>query len=471
MAVYAGKVTEQQALLKARQFMQGKTLESPQKARGREGTPQSTDAFYIFNVKDNDGFVIISGDDRTVPIIGYSDHGSLCLDDMPDNLRAWLDGYAAQLSAIEEGRATPAVRRTLGSEMPAIAPLIQTKWNQYSPYNLMTPTYTDGEGNVKHYVTGCVATAVAQVLYYYQWPKSCPAIPAYTTSTLGLSLSELSATTFKWDQMQLEYDYDKNTDFSLATPGGQAVAELMRYVGQALKMDYNIGGSGAYVNRVVMISTFGYSKNMQSISRSNYTTAEWESLIYQELKAKRPVLYDGNSGNAGHQFICDGYNGEGLFHLNWGWGGGSDGFFVLSLANPSEKGIGGGNGTGGYAFGQGAILGFQPAVDNEPEVPIFVLSTEYVTPASYTRASDDADFENINIKKYSFSARYIYTPTTTYPVEVGWALWQDGELLKVVETQNLTIDNGTSTSRYYSLPETVNFGAGLPDGKYRLLLV
>ena len=244
--------------------------------------------FYVFNVKQHGGFVIVSGDDRTEAILGYSKQGTFDLDNMPDNLRWWLEEYARQLRAIETHQAMPTPRRAQTSTMSAIEPLIKTQWHQSNPYNLMTPISKNSNGEEKHCVTGCVATAFAQVMNYWQWPKECPAIPSYTTSSLNLQLDELPATTFKWDLIQRDYDYSNEVNDNT-----HAVAELMRYVGQALHMDYTVTESGIAVQPLVLMETFNYSRNLRKILHENFTTAEWEDIIYQDLAAGRPVIYEG----------------------------------------------------------------------------------------------------------------------------------------------------------------------------------
>ena len=484
LAANAEPVSRSEALQKARQFMPGKQFNANQASSRSKRVMADKEPFYIFNAEEG-GFVVISGDDRTVPVIGYSEKGQLLQDDMPDNLRNWLDSYAEQLQAIEKGEATPALPRsakvTRGvSAKPAIAPLIKTTWNQSVPYNLKVPSL-DYEYEGKKYtlpcVTGCVATALAQVMYYYRWPLTCPALDAYTTSSKGIEVPALPATTFQWDKMQLTYAGNETGD------PANSVAELMRYVGQANEMDYNIssnGGSGAYIHQDVMFNTFGYSRNMYSAYRYEYSTVEWENLIYQELAAGRPVLYSGTSYDAGadkfggHQFICDGYDGNGLFHMNWGWGGQSDSYFVLSIANPHSKGIGGGSTKSGYYLGQSAEIGFKPDDKNEPDIP-YLESYINIGEACYSRSATSANFENVTTQNCYFTARYLNcVPSTTYPIEVGWALWQDDEIISVLATNDITIDNrdkNKGARKNYYGPTSVSFGAGLLDGNYRLVQV
>ena len=473
----AEPVSRSEALQKARQFMPGKQFNANQASSRSKRVMADKEPFYIFNAEEG-GFVVISGDDRTVPVIGYSEKGQLLQDDMPDNLRNWLDGYAEQLQAIENGEATPVLSRSL-SGVNAVGPLIQTQWNQDEPYNLMTPTYIvqDQYGNeyTKHFVTGCVATALAQVMYFHRWPESCPTILSYTTKSRGIYMPALEATTeaptFEWNKMKATYAPSETGE------AAQAVAKLMLYVGQANEMNYNTktyGGSSAYIIEHVMADIFGYSRYMHTVNRDDFTTADWENIIYQELKANRPVLYDGSSNSGGHQFICDGYDGNGLFHINWGWGGVSDAYFVLAIANPPRKGAGGGSGNTGYIYRQSALIGFQPAGENEPEVPsVYSAVTTNFNDATYNRASLTENFTGVSTSGTYFYGVYDYVPTTTYPIEVAWALWQNGRIIDVATpTKNYTVNNTNLEPYHYYMPigaNPISFGANVSDGSYRLV--
>ena len=450
----AEQISKQQALQKALQFMPGKNftvVNDRSLARG-EDSQTGGESLYIMNA-DGGGFVIVSGDDRTEPILGYSDKGEFRTDNMPDNVRNWIEGYVEQIKALDDGGATPMVRARTRSAQPAIEPLITTTWNQFEPYNLRCPN---------GYPTGCVATALAQVMNYYKWPITSTAIPKYTTGS-GILMPELPATSFRWDLMKDDY-FGNETDES-----AEAVAELMLYAGQANVMNYNAGGSGAFIHEQNMIDYFGYSKNMQVLSASVYTTAEWDEIIYHELECKRPVLYSGQSSGGGHQFICDGFDGNGLFHINWGWGGSSDGFFILSVANPKSKGAGGGSGSDGYSNGQNAVIGFQPGNEAEQEFPMLTLKIGDFTEQNYERASISTDFENIGISSVNLNAYYRNTPTATLTLETAWMLYKDDAPVKVLVSKQVVIEK--YKSRYYDVSAVSSFGSGLTDGRYHIKLV
>ena len=370
----AGDVTPQQALQQAQKFLQ----QTPSgMKRSQAEVPQlkmvgRVSGLYVFNAEQNQGYVIVSNDDRTVPILGYSETGTLDPDNMPCNMRAWLQGYADEIAWLNEHNIQPITsqpsRRTSAVKEP-IAPLVKTHWDQGSPYNDNCPYYKYDEGSYsykvtitdetgyEHCATGCVATAMAQVMYYNQWPTAATAaIPSY--SWQGYTIGGLPATTFDWTNMQLNYTGSETLEQNAA------VAKLMQYCGAAVKMDYGYESS-AYLNIIadVLKNYFGYNATTQTAARSVYSYAEWIEIVYHELKQGRPVLYGGQSSGGGHEFVCDGYQGEDFFHINWGWSGISDNYFKLSALDPDQQGIGGSTSTDGYYYGQVAVIGLQKPSD------------------------------------------------------------------------------------------------------------
>lgn len=455
MAVMAEGIDRNAALLKAQKFMPGKEFtmgKTP--ARARAKAPQKSDAFYVFNAKDNGGFVIVSGDDRTEDILCYSERGNLDVDQVPENMKWWLDELARQIEAL--GTSLEAAPHRAPSA--AIAPLIKSKWSQHAPYNYMCPDgnyvdYDESSYNTgNRCVTGCVATAMAQIMYYWKWPKTCPALDAYEVSK-GKTLKALPATTFKWDKMKDTYGWNETGT------SANAVAELMRYCGQAVHMGYSPSGSGAAVSANIMASIFQYSPNSHDISRNNYSVSRWESIIYDELANQRPVLYDGGSKSSAHQFIVDGYDGAGLFHFNWGWGGSSDCYGVLSLADP----YGDGN---GYQYGQGAIIGVKPAEDGEVMMPFMYSWIDNRTPvATYNRPASADNFTSVSLNGQVY-AQYTLEPTSSLDVEMGWGLFQDDRMLQLLDSKTMTFEASSWWSNEYNA--TTSFGAGLADGTYEL---
>lgn len=370
----AADVTPQQALQEAQRFVQERA-----KVSGRRvaATPQLTlvsrvSDLYVFNAADNGGFVIVSNDDCTEAVLGYSDTGAFDPNNIPDNMRGWLQGYADEIAWAKthniQKAAGSAPRRT-STVKTAIAPLIQTQWNQGAPYNNLCPyygisgnTYVYSKNyieNYEHCVTGCVATAMAQVMYYNKWPTSATtAIPSYNWGKANVTLDELTATTFKWADMQTTYPAT-GTEEEIAA-ANTAIATLMQYCGYSVEMDYG-ASSGAVTSMAAnaLRNYFDYATTTSSENRSYYSYANWIELLYNELNQGRVVLYHGNSTGGGHAFVCDGYQTEDYFHINWGWGGLSDGHFKLSAMDPDAQGIGGSSSTEGFNYLQGAIVGIQ----------------------------------------------------------------------------------------------------------------
>ena len=374
--VKAGVVTPEQALQQAQKFIQTRE-DAGSRTSKTPGPPAQlsiatqVSGLYVFNVANDGGFVIVSNDDRTVPILGFSDSGSIDPDDMPDNMCAWLQGYADEIVWLNEHsiivnvpESANAPRHADRHSTTAIAPLVQTKWNQRAPYNNLCPLY-DGTNRA---VTGCVATAMAQVMYYTETKagnnttQTTKEIPAYTTRRHSLSMDAIPAgATINWSSMLLNYKSGYTTDKA------DAVAELMRCCGCSVQMDY-ASSSNAYASDVpnALKEYFDYNTTTQIIIRSLYSSTQWANLIYHELEHARPVLYAGQSSGGGHAFVCDGYKYEGdtdYFHINWGWGGTSDDYFVLSTLNPYEQGAGGSSTNDGFHFGQQAVIGIQKTGD------------------------------------------------------------------------------------------------------------
>ena len=472
VAVNAEQLSRQQALQKALQFMPGKQF-GEVKYFGPGGSVSDRDSdsepFYIFNAEGKNGFVIVSGDDRTRPILGYADQGNLEENQMPDNMKWWLDNLASQIKAIGTSLKPAALMAT---NLAEIKPLIQTEWNQGAPYNYMCPDENMLDKGDKGYnaerlcLTGCVATAMAQIMYYWKWPNEYPALDSYPLGYYeGYTFIEtarvkgLPATTFKWDKMKTTYTWGETGE------AADAVAELMRYCGQAVHMDYGLDGSGAYLSPSVMASVFNYSKNVRELDRDNYSTAQWEALVYEELKAQRPIPYSGRTNSEGHQFIVDGYRGDGLFHMNWGWGYlGS--YSVLSVADPyNEQAIGGIKNQGAFQYYQTALIGMKPAESGEVVMPIvYAYLDSYLTKA-YSRSSAKADFTDVVLNAYAY-ANYNVDPETERDMQLGWGLYQDDQFIKclVSQTKRIPLDR----YNYLGNNQTVSFGAGLKAGKYQL---
>lgn len=453
--MFAGVVTEQDALKKAQQFMPGKSFQTTDKSnraliRGRQ---TDTPAYYVFNATNNDGFVIVSGDDRTESILGYADNGFFDENEMPLNVKAWLEFYENSIRSLGNSKIASIPQRTPHAP---IEPLIKTKWGQGKPYNLQCPM--EGEKNC---VTGCVATSLAQVMLYHRWPAgNSEQIPSYTTSTLG-TLEALPTTAFKWDLMKNKYEFDAMGD------SVDAVAELMRYCGQINEMNYRNNESSAYIHYDRLVTLFDYSNNMQNINRSSFTNKQWEDIIYNDLANNLPVLYEGRNNNGGHQFICDGFDGNGLFHINWGWGGSYDGYYVLSLANPYGEGIGGSIGSNGYSNSQRAVIGFKPSVHDEQIIPRMTSYEVNLNISDYSRSTPDLSFEGVSLTGW-INPIYNVIPDEEQSVETGWGLYQNNILIECIGYKAQKIYLYNSGAYLINNNMTISFGANLENGRYQL---
>ena len=336
LAIQAANITQGEALKKAQQFMQNKRFIQNDVHRARMRNADSN-AYYIFNAEDNGGFVVVAGDDRMKGILGYSEKGTFDCENIPDNLK-WLLNYYSQIAnslPLENSNSTLAA----SSGRPELQPLVTTTWNQGAPYNAHCP-----EVNGQLPPTGCVATAMAQVINYFQWPiNEVRSVADYSTKTCQTYVPALPTRKIGW--------YNMSDD---------EIAWLMRYCGQAVQMDYMPSESGARSVDIAgaLISTFNFSKTTSLVDRSAYTDEEWEELMYNEISVGHPVIYNGDPGDrdSGHSFILHGYK-DGMFYVNWGWSGQCDGYFAITNLSPNENQH--------FTENQSAIIAIQPASNND----------------------------------------------------------------------------------------------------------
>lgn len=340
--------------------------------------------YYVFNNDENSGFVIVGADEQARDILFFSDHGSYDADNMPENFRWWMEQLEADIvKAIAQGEQSVAIseRRSAPARAPrqSVDELMRTRWSQEAPYWNDIPKLGNKYDN---FVTGCVATAMAQVMKFHRYPATgtgshsyswyfqtsgsdAVANPLLSSGTRKTFSSNFGQHTYAWDAM-------KNTYSSTSTDAesNAAVAQLMYDCGVAVDMQYgtiNYGGSGAYPFDIqpAMVKYFNYDKASKYVSRDYYSDEEWEALVYNEIANYRPVVYGGRTvTNSGHQFVCDGYDANNnMFHFNWGWNGSYNGYCPLSGAKallPGGTGTGGGGEDEAYTVSQGAVIGLKP---------------------------------------------------------------------------------------------------------------
>ena len=312
---------------------------------------------YVFTTENS--FVLMAADDRVQPILGYSLNGRFDIENMPDNKRAWIEEYTHEIQyAIEhQTRASSEVtqqwrdlvegRPNAGRATTAVSPLVQTKWDQLSPYNMLCPGGS---------VTGCVATAMAQIMKYWNYPSHGIGSHSYNDPTYGVMSADFQSTTYDWNNMTNTYSS------SSTNAQKQAVATLMFHCGVSVEMEYSPNGSAAATVDVAyaLKTYFGYSDDVQHLSRSAYSDADWIALLKTELNNSRPIQYHGSGSGGGHSFVFDGYNNNNYFHVNWGWSGSCDEYYAISNLNPGP----GGTGSGAYGIynnNQGAVIGIHPS--------------------------------------------------------------------------------------------------------------
>ena len=288
----------------------------------------------------------------------------------------------------------------------AIAPLIKTKWDQGEPFYNQCPV-----SNGRQCYTGCVATAMAQVMYYHKYPEAGIGSISFTSTRINQTLSlDFTKEKFDWSNM---LDYYAPGNYTEAQ--ANAVAYLMKACGYSVKMGYGTESSGASGVSIgaAMVQYFNYDVNCHSEYRMRYSFTEWNDMMYNNLKEVGPVIINGQApGEGGHSFVCDGYDNAGYYHINWGWGGMSDGYFALEALNPGAQGIGGF--AGGFNFFQNAIFGIQPpagkpmdyesndiilfgAPEGVVEGDDVVITARHFSPAAFGNASADAVTVNLGL--------------------------------------------------------------------------
>ena len=319
------------------------------------------ETFYLFDINGR-GFVIVSADYRVQPILGYSLGSSIDVDNLPSNCASWLDGYDKQIRAAMEDASLPVhsgwqeqgmAKSGVDGYDSIVGPLLTTIWDQAPLYNDLCPTTV-----LDRTLTGCVATAMAQIMNYWNWPDTGVGQHSYSTDRFGV-LSANFETAYDWANMPTELT------FSSSSAQVAAVATLMYHCGISVDMHYGDivdGGSGAYdimndrgfnypCAENALRTYFKYSPGLAGVLRIYFTSEEWEAMMKNEIDHRRPILYSGADPSGGHEFVCDGYDTNGFFHFNWGYGGSGDGYFTLEALDPLEF---------NFSYNQHAVIGIVP---------------------------------------------------------------------------------------------------------------
>lgn len=288
----------------------------------------SAETYSIYAPQTGNGFVVVSSDDNYMPVLGYS-NSNYSTESMPDGFRWWL---SAINTSLKEGQPVSAKKaKTRGTDFVPVENFVLSSWGQDKPYNALTP-----KQGTKQSVTGCVATAMAQILNYYKYPETSEGVGSYSVDGVNTTNVDLS-TTYMWDKILNEY----NPYVSYSEEDSRPVAELMRDCGASAHMNYSAGSSGAYISEAAL----GFARNFKFNEayiyyhlRDYYSQAEWASMIYNELMNKRPILYAGSDeiSGGGHAFVFSGIDDEGRVYINWGWDGTANGFYNITDLAPTE---------------------------------------------------------------------------------------------------------------------------------------
>lgn len=435
LTAFAREISAEQSLGKAVEMINGKSY--AKRVRGKasfvlvhtqKSARNGKALFYVFRNEGNGGFVITGGDDRANPVLGYTENGTYeqALD-IP-SFRSWLSSCEAAMQWLSErddadtesnlpehnipdqvatnadntiSLTIPGRHYVKDASLPAsVEPLLgEITWNQGDPYNRLCPFYIS---QTARSATGCVATAMAQVMKYWEWPIQGTGSNKYTSKkTVTIELeADFSQSVYDWDNMLDDYSKDFTDEQAYA------VAKLMSDVGISVNMDYGqTSGTDHYYTTYAMGTYFGYNKGIQMCNRSHYTYAEWNNLLQNELAQKRPIVFGGDNlfDGSGHEFVIDGYNEDGNYHVNWGWGGKSNGYFDINYMDPDHQGIGGSN--GGYPANQQANIECYPDVDGT-SVANYEIIASY-EPDMLSDGTILCRIENIGLAPYKGKAGYI----------------------------------------------------------------
>jgi hypothetical protein len=425
-SIFGKQVDENKAKAVGLYFLQNKTnsqllksatnLQLTHKVTAKLGDAlEEKTMFYIFNI-DAIGYIIVAGDDTVIPILGYSDHGNFISNNMPSALEKWLEGYKNEIIYVinNDVKATEDIKKQWNLEFTnknsnskmstnSVLPLLGTiKWDQFNGSNQQSPLYNnlcplDPQFNVRT-VTGCVATAMAQIMKFWNYPATGSSFHSYPTQKYGTLSANFGNTTYQWSLMP-----DQLTTSS-TTAQKNAVATLMFHCGVSVDMDYGValpppndggsGAAGAIKVQPALVNYFGF-QNATISSRSSFSETNWINLLKSELNAGRPMYYEGAGGGSGHAFVCDGYDTNNMFNFNWGWSGGYDGFFLVNALNPQGTGTGGGSGT--YNSNQKIVKGIQPPAS---AINYNLALYNFVTPSATTIGYGNAFTVTTNIANY-----------------------------------------------------------------------
>ena len=443
------------------------------KVLNKQQSTTSSRGYYVFPHDGNCGYTIVSGDDRMPEIVGYSTTDTYSEENMPDGMKHLMQAYEAMATALANGDAKAerclAEKEALAADstyrQPRVAPLLaDIVWGQTEPYNNLCPMYDDQ----RRTLNGCVPTAMAQLMMYYQYPQTLQSdIPAYQTSSYQLNMPSVAAgERYDWDNMLPQYSGSAYT-----AAQANAVAKLMYHCGLSAKADYGPSSTSALCTPSVLVKYWGYDPDViKFLYRENFSLREWTAILDAELQASRPVYYSGWSPTSGHAFLCDGADGDGLYHINWGWSGWSNGYFDITVLNYDYSGTESATApTDGYNHSCNMIVGIMPdngvtdaplivtplltAIENE-EVGCELLTTERADTSGSFKLRINAEFGNVE--------------ETAFEGYAGVCLEDEKGTCTLLDAREIYLEGMEENGGYYFWPLTFEIDYSFPTGRSRI---
>ena len=383
-------------------------------------------AYYV--VQFAKGWTLIAADDRTEPLIGFSDEGTFVVNDMPASVQSVIDCFsrritdrARHLTAKSAGWDNGAASNRAAARAAAkVEPLIKVNWNQSGAYKKYCPTNSQGQA-----IVGCVAVGMAQAMSVARWPERPVGEFSYTSEQFG----------YQYINYDKEPAYDWN-DIIAGNNNKDGAARLLWHCGVAVKMDYGISGSGAQSSAIAtaLQRNFSYPKSVVHYSRSSFSEDDWHSLMYNELANGRAIAFHGYDpkGGYGHCFNIDGYN-NGAYHVNWGWGGSNNGYFELHALKDLTMGM-----DYSEATYQGAVIGIRAPSDKPSDIHLSNTSVEAQKPAGTEVGEIEVENEAVVTPTYTWQILGPYNPILHKRLPAPFTV-KDG---KLVTTEVLKYEDG-----------------------------
>ena len=443
------------------------------KVLNKQQSTTSSRGYYVFPHDGNCGYTIVSGDDRMPEIVGYSTTDTYSEENMPDGMKHLMQAYEAMATALANGDAKAerclAEKEALAADstyrQPRVAPLLaDVAWGQSEPYNNLCPMY-DGQ---RRTVTGCVATAMAQLMMYYKYPQTLKSdIPAYQTSSYQLNMPLVSAgERYDWDNMLPQYSGSAYT-----AAQANAVAKLMYHCGLSAKADHG-PSTGAWCTPYVLVKYWGYDPDViKHLYREKFSLREWTAILDAELQASRPVYYTGcSTTSGGHAFLCDGADGNGLYHINWGWSGWNNGYFDITVLNSDYSGAESATAPAdGYNYTCKMIVGIMPdnGVADAPLIVTPLLTAdenEWVGCDLLTTERADAN----GTFRLSIAAEFGNYEKTAFDGYAGVGLKDESGIYLPLSTSKIYLGGMGEYGSYYSEPLRFKIDYSFPEGRTRI---